>query len=198
MPLKKIFRKRSQAKINLDRDESESAHLAVRFCRAGIFGLRFSRLLDILRRRKNEQFQALSYKDLRNPRTNASTLRGWMLDRTGKLGSALAYYKVEKDGRYRPHVSRLKRKWRICSAQSAARPDSNARFIRREADPMPEAWEILTKYKKPEAEKQDVRITIDRDLQAYAAQQIGRKKRRNRRDESADRRCSGDVFKSVV
>jgi len=46
----------------------------------------------------NEQFQALSYKDLRNRRTNASRLRGWMLDRTGKLGSALAYYKVEPDG----------------------------------------------------------------------------------------------------
>ena len=46
----------------------------------------------------NEQFQALSYKDLRNRRTNAATLRGWMLDRTGKLDAALAYYKIGKDG----------------------------------------------------------------------------------------------------
>ena len=34
---------------------------------------------------------------------------------------------------------------------------------------MPEAWEILTKYKKPEPENKDVRITIDKDLQAYSA-----------------------------
>jgi cell division protein FtsI/penicillin-binding protein 2 len=41
---------------------------------------------------------------------------------------------------------------------------------------MPEAWEILTKYKKPEPEKKDVRITIDRDLQAYVAKQLEGKK----------------------
>ena len=38
----------------------------------------------------NEQFQSLSYKDLRNRRTSAATLKGWMLDRTGKLENALA------------------------------------------------------------------------------------------------------------
>ncbi|MBA4186063.1 MAG: hypothetical protein H0X49_18965, partial [Acidobacteria bacterium] len=46
----------------------------------------------------NEQFQALSYKDLRNRRTQAARLRGWMLDRSGNLGSALAYYKLNQDG----------------------------------------------------------------------------------------------------
>jgi cell division protein FtsI/penicillin-binding protein 2 len=37
---------------------------------------------------------------------------------------------------------------------------------------MPEAWEILMKYKKPEPENKDVRITIDRELQAYAAKRL--------------------------
>ena len=46
----------------------------------------------------NEQFQALGYKDLRNRRTTAANLRGWMLDRSGELGSALAYYRVDRDG----------------------------------------------------------------------------------------------------
>ncbi|MEJ7700380.1 MAG: hypothetical protein WKF71_12140 [Pyrinomonadaceae bacterium] len=46
----------------------------------------------------DEQYQALAYKDLRNRRTTAARLRGWMLDRSGKLGSALAYYKVNQDG----------------------------------------------------------------------------------------------------
>ncbi|MCA1615944.1 MAG: hypothetical protein LC800_17955, partial [Acidobacteria bacterium] len=32
---------------------------------------------------KNERFQELSYKDLRNRRLSESTLRGWILDRTG-------------------------------------------------------------------------------------------------------------------
>ena len=46
----------------------------------------------------NAHFLALSRKDLRSRRTSASQLRGWMLDRSGKLGSALAYYKKEADG----------------------------------------------------------------------------------------------------
>ncbi len=41
---------------------------------------------------------------------------------------------------------------------------------------MPEAWEILTKYKKPEPENKDVRITIDRDLQSYSAKLLEGKK----------------------
>ena len=46
----------------------------------------------------NEEFQALAYKDLRTRRTSASSLRGWMLDRTGKLGASLAYYKLDDKG----------------------------------------------------------------------------------------------------
>src|SRR5215204_2120328 len=46
----------------------------------------------------NEQFQALAYKDMRNRRTTAANLRGWMLDRTGALGASLAYYKLNGDG----------------------------------------------------------------------------------------------------
>src|SRR6267142_4364206 len=38
----------------------------------------------------NEKFQELSYKDLRNRRLSESTLRGWILDRSGKLENALA------------------------------------------------------------------------------------------------------------
>ncbi|HLM54880.1 MAG TPA: hypothetical protein VK422_02050, partial [Pyrinomonadaceae bacterium] len=38
----------------------------------------------------NERFQELSYKDLRNRRLAESTLRGWILDRSGSLDRALA------------------------------------------------------------------------------------------------------------
>ncbi len=37
---------------------------------------------------------------------------------------------------------------------------------------MPEAWEVLTRIKKAEDTQNDVRITIDRDLQAFIGQQI--------------------------
>src|SRR6187551_3279795 len=46
----------------------------------------------------NEEFQALAYKDLRGRRASAANLRGWMFDRTGQLGSALAYYKLDEKG----------------------------------------------------------------------------------------------------
>src|SRR5947208_3569817 len=46
----------------------------------------------------NEECQALAYKDLRARRTTAASLRGWMLDRTGKLGGSLAYYKLDNNG----------------------------------------------------------------------------------------------------
>jgi peptidoglycan glycosyltransferase len=123
----------------------------------------------------NEQFQALSYKDLRNRRTNAARLRGWMLDRSGKLGSALAYYKVGKDGTV-DRTFALEKEMAHLLGTERGTPGLERTLYKVEADPMPEAWEILTKIKKPEEEKRDVRITIDRDLQAYAAQQLQGKK----------------------
>ncbi len=47
----------------------------------------------------NERFQQLSYKDLRNRRLSESTLRGWILDRSGSLDRALALYRRGGNGR---------------------------------------------------------------------------------------------------
>ena len=47
---------------------------------------------------QNEKFQDLSYKDLRNRRLSESTLRGWILDRSGRLDQPLAYYKRDSSG----------------------------------------------------------------------------------------------------
>ncbi len=123
----------------------------------------------------NDQYQALSYKDLRNRRTSASTLRGWMLDRTGSLGSSLAYYKVDKDGTIDRSFPLEKEMAHLLGTERGT-PGLERTLYKKEADPMPESWEILTKYKKPEPENKDVRITIDRDLQAYAAQKLEGKK----------------------
>jgi len=123
----------------------------------------------------NEAFQALAYKDLRTRRTTAASLRGWMLDRTGNLDAALAYYKVAPDGEIVRAFSLEKEMAHLLGTERGT-PGLERTLYNMEADPMPEAWEILTKYKKPEPEKKDVKITIDHDLQAYVAKQLEGKK----------------------
>lgn len=123
----------------------------------------------------NEQYQALSYKDLRNRRTTAASLRGWMLDRSGNLGSALAYYKIDKDG----DISRtfaLEKEMAHLLGTERGTPGLERTIYKKQAEPMPEAWEVLTKIKPLEPEQRDVRITIDRDLQTFAATQLEGKK----------------------
>ncbi len=124
---------------------------------------------------KESQLAALSYKDLRSKRTNAANLRGWMLDRTGKLDAALAYYKIDKDGRLNREFPLEKEMAHLLGTERGT-PGLERTLYKKEADPMPEAWEILTKYKKPEPEEKDVKITIDKDLQAYAAKLLEGKK----------------------
>jgi len=123
----------------------------------------------------NEQFQSLSYKDLRNRRTSAATLKGWMLDRTGKLENALAYYKVGKDGNIE-RTFPLEREMAHLLGTERGTPGLERTLYKKESNLMPEAWQILTKYKKPEPEQKDVRTTIDRDLQQFVAQQLEGKK----------------------
>ena len=123
----------------------------------------------------NEQFQALNYKDLRNRRTNAASLRGWMLDRTGKLSNALASYKHNPDGSISRTYALEKEMAQLLGTERGT-PGLERTLYKQQADPMPEAWEILTKIKRPEEEQKDVRVTIDRDLQAFVAQQLDGKK----------------------
>ncbi len=123
----------------------------------------------------NEQFQALSYKDLRNRRTSAARLRGWMLDRTGKLGSALAYYKVNNDGDINRTFSLEKEMAHLLGTERGT-PGLERTIYKQQADSTPESWEILTHIKRPEEEQRDVRTTIDRDLQAFISEQLKDKK----------------------
>ena len=123
----------------------------------------------------NEQFQALSYKDLRYRRTTAANLRGWMLDRSGKLNNALAYYEVGKGGEVVRGYS-LEREMAHLLGTERGTPGLERTLYKRNTDPMPEAWEVLTKIKKTDEGKRDVRVTLDKDLQAYIAAQLkGRK-----------------------
>lgn len=123
----------------------------------------------------NEQFQALSYKDLRNRRTTAASLRGWMLDRSGNLGSALAYYKVDPDGEINRTFSLEKEMAHLLGTERGT-PGLERTLYQKAKDPTPEAWEVFTRIKKPEDEQKDVKITIDRDLQAFLGTQLEGKK----------------------
>ena len=123
----------------------------------------------------NEQFQALSYKDLRNRRTSASRLRGWMLDRSGKLGGALAYYKLDRNGDINRTFALEKEMAHILGTERGT-PGLERTLYKQDADATPEAWEVLTTIKRKEDEQRDVKITIDRDLQAFLAEQLKDKK----------------------
>ncbi len=123
----------------------------------------------------NEQFQAVSYKDLRNRRITAANLRGWMLDRSGKLGGALAYYKVDSDGGISRTFALEKEMAHLLGTERGS-PGLERTIFKKRNNPTPEAWEVLTSIKKADEEQRDVQITIDRDLQAYAAQQLEGKK----------------------
>lgn len=119
----------------------------------------------------NEQFQALIYKDLRNRRATASTLKGWMLDRSGNLASALAYYKADPNGNINRGFALEKEMAHLLGTERGT-PGLERTLYTRPTEPLPEAWEVLTRIKKPKDEQRDVRVTIDRDLQAFIAKQL--------------------------
>ena len=123
----------------------------------------------------NDRFQELTSRDLRSRRTSASQLRGWMLDRSGKLANALAYYKRDKDGDI-ARAYALEREMAHLLGTERSTPGLERTLYKQVADPMPEAWEVLTRIKKPEDEQRDVRVTIDRDLQAFLGKQLEGKK----------------------
>ncbi|HEX6280391.1 MAG TPA: penicillin-binding transpeptidase domain-containing protein [Pyrinomonadaceae bacterium] len=123
----------------------------------------------------NEKFQELAYKDLRNRRTTAANLRGWMLDRNGKLIDALAYYKLDKEGDIERSYS-LEREMAHLLGTERGTPGLERTLYKRVADPAPEAWEVLTTIKRKEDEQKDVKVTIDKELQAYIAKQLEGKK----------------------
>ena len=124
----------------------------------------------------NEQFQALAYKDLRGRRATAANLRGWMFDRTGQLGSALAYYKLDDKGDI-VRAYALEREMAHLLGTERGTPGLERTLYQRAVDPLPESWEVLTTIKKKEDEqKKDVRVTLDRDLQTFVAKQLEGKK----------------------
>ena len=103
-----------------------------------------------------------------------------MLDRTGKLENALAYYKLDKDGKIDRTFS-LEREMAHLLGTERGTPGLERTLYTREADPMPEAWEILTKVKPKEPKNKDVKVTIDKELQEYVAKRLDEELKKNRK-----------------
>ncbi|HEX8189677.1 MAG TPA: penicillin-binding transpeptidase domain-containing protein, partial [Pyrinomonadaceae bacterium] len=119
----------------------------------------------------NERFQELSYKDLRNRRLAESTLRGWILDRTGGLDHALALYRRAPNGQIvRDYPLDTEMSQLIGSERGDAGLERALFGIQSGA--APEAWDVLMGRDIKQQANLDVRLTIDSELQKEAVAQL--------------------------
>lgn len=120
---------------------------------------------------QNDRFQQLSYKDLRNRRLSESTLRGWILDRSGDLDKALALYQRTGNGeisRYYP----LDKEMAHLFGSDRGDPGLERSLFGVQSGDVPEALQIARGENTRQRANQDVRITIDRDLQKAVVEEL--------------------------
>jgi len=119
----------------------------------------------------NEKFQELGYKDLRNRRLSESTLRGWLLDRSGKLESALALYRRDSGGNiYRDYP--MDKAMAHLFGTDLGDPGLERALFGVQSGALPEALEVVRGKTVEFTGNKDVRLTIDRDLQQAAVDQL--------------------------
>jgi len=120
---------------------------------------------------RNEKFQELSYKDLRNRRLSESTLRGWIVDRSGKLENAFALYRRDSSGK-------IEREYPMDSAMAhilgsdRGDPGLERALFGVQSGALPEALEVVQGQTVQFKGNTDVRLTIDRQLQQAAVEQL--------------------------
>ncbi|HEY0407162.1 MAG TPA: penicillin-binding transpeptidase domain-containing protein, partial [Pyrinomonadaceae bacterium] len=118
----------------------------------------------------NERFQELNYKDLRNRRLSESTLRGWILDRSGNLDKALAYYRYQNNQIVREYP--LDKAMAHLFGSDRGDPGLERALFGVQSVAVPESWQVLMGEDLQQKANQDVRLTIDRDLQQAAVDQL--------------------------
>lgn len=119
----------------------------------------------------NARFQQLNYKDLRNRRLSESTLRGWILDRSGKLDKALAFYKSDSDGNIN-RVYPMDQAMAHLFGSDRGDPGLERSLFGLNSGAVPEALDIVRGMDVKQQGNQDVRLTIDKDLQQAAVDQL--------------------------
>lgn len=119
----------------------------------------------------NQRFQDLAYKDLRNRRLNDSTLRGWILDRSGKLDKAIALYRVGANGAIvRDYPDDQSYSHLLGSDRGTAGLERALFGI--ESGAAPEALDVLLNRNELQQGNKDVRLTIDTELQKAVVEQL--------------------------
>src|ERR1043165_2024504 len=119
----------------------------------------------------NDRFQELSYKDLRNRRLAESTLRGWILDRSGQLDHALALYRRAPDGqivRDYPLDSEMAQ----LLGSDRGDPGLERALFGIQSQAAPEALDVVEGQDIKQPANLDVRLTIDSELQKEAVAQL--------------------------
>src|SRR5919202_1087387 len=120
---------------------------------------------------RNDRFEALSYKDLRNRRLAESTLRGWILDRSGKLENALALYTRAPDGQIVRSYP-LDREMAQLFGSDRGDPGLERALFGVQSEAVPEALDLALGREVKQPANMDVRLTIDRDMQKTAVEQL--------------------------
>ncbi len=120
---------------------------------------------------QNEKFQQLSYKDLRVRRLSESTLRGWILDRSGRLDQPLAYYKRDSSGEIQREYPMDKALAHLFGSDRGD-PGLERALFGVQSGALPEALAVVRGEAVDFKGNQDVRLTIDRALQQTAMDQL--------------------------
>ncbi|HEX7774282.1 MAG TPA: penicillin-binding transpeptidase domain-containing protein [Pyrinomonadaceae bacterium] len=120
---------------------------------------------------QNEKFQDLSYKDLRVRRLSASTLRGWVFDRSGRVDQPLAYYKRDSSGNIQREYPMDKALAHLFGSDRGD-PGLERALFGVQSGALPEALEVVKGQSVEFRGNQDVRLTIDRALQQAAVEQL--------------------------
>ena len=120
---------------------------------------------------RNEKFQELSYKDLRSRRLSESTLRGWILDRSGRLDKALALYHRDSNGNIQREYPMDKALAHIFGSDRGD-PGLERALFGVQSGALPEAWQVARNQTLETRGNTDVRLTIDRELQQAAVDQL--------------------------
>jgi cell division protein FtsI/penicillin-binding protein 2 len=120
---------------------------------------------------QNEKFQELGYKDLRTRRLSESTLRGWILDRSGRLDQPLAYYRRDSAGEIHREYPLDKALSHIFGSDRGD-PGLERALFGVQSGAMPEALDVVRGRTPQLKGNQDVRLTIDRTLQLAVVDQL--------------------------
>ncbi|HKS28019.1 MAG TPA: penicillin-binding transpeptidase domain-containing protein [Pyrinomonadaceae bacterium] len=121
---------------------------------------------------ENERFQEARYRDMRNRRLSESTLRGWILDRTGRLDRALAYYK--KNGNQIERMYPMDKEMAHLFGSDLGDPGLERALFGIQSSVVPEALEVVQGKRVTQDAVQDVKLTIDRDFQKAVAEELAK------------------------